>query len=190
MVLSGHPDRAAWIASIAWRAGACLLLVLALSWPCAAHPQVPVGSDTAVDSLDLKLPVEINFDLNFRPMVEKDSPKSLFLGAESLPQTYVDGDERARLTLHPYTCFTRYDEDPIKWQSMASLMRPPKLSARNLYVPFTIGSFGTATSGGAGFSIVFSMEDILQSIFSKTYRYKKRNAKNATAWKYYLMPGL
>ncbi len=123
-------------------------------------------------------------------MVEKDSPKSLFLGAESLPQTYVDGDERARLTLHPYTCFTRYDEDPIKWQSMASLMRPPKLSARNLYVPFTIGSFGTATSGGAGFSIVFSMEDILQSIFSKTYRYKKRNAKNATAWKYYLMPGL
>lgn len=190
MAMAEHSVFAALVASHAARAGACVVFALAVSWPCAALSQVPPGSDSAIDSLDLELPVDINFDLNFRPMTSESSPKSLFLGAESLPQTYVDGDEAPRLTLRPYTCFTRYDEDPIRWQTMASLMNPPRVTGRDIYVPFTIHGFGRATSGGAGTSFTFSMEDVLLSIFSKTYRYRKHNAKHATAWKNYLEPGL
>ena len=160
------------------------------------HPRVALLSNGVEDAkmsyylANIKRDVDINFDLNFRPMTSESSPKSLFLGAESLPQTYVDGDEAPRLTLRPYTCFTRYDEDPIRWQTMASLMNPPRVTGRDIYVPFTIHGFGRATSGGAGTSFTFSMEDVLLSIFSKTYRYRKHNAKHATAWKNYLEPGL
>ena len=168
--------------------GKWLLAISIIILPfCSLHttPQGVARDAVAGDSVRIDLPFEINFDLNFGVKPEMSDSLSLFLGVRHLPQSYMDDGEAPILTLKPYNCFTRYDEDPIHWQTMAGMMKLPRAVKQNVYVPFSIGPFSTATSGGAGFAICFSMEDILQSIFSKTYRAKKHNAKHANAWKTY-----
>lgn len=167
----------------AWRI--VMSLVVVSCFTSRAYSQMAGGTDNGLDSLNLDLPLNIDFGLNFKPEMADDATVPKFLGIEHFSQSYIgDGNER-RLTLNPYHCFIKYNEDPIKWQTMRTMMSLPKVVKQDVYRPFTIGSFGTATSGGAGFIITFSMEDVLQTIFSKTYRYKKHNMKNANAWKSY-----
>lgn len=52
-------------------------------------------------------------------------------------------------------------------------------TATEMYVDYS------GTSSMSGFKLVFSVEDVLQFIFSKSARAKKRNAKKPPLWKYY-----
>jgi len=69
---------------------------------------------------------------------------------------------------------TRFNAKTIEELKQLDALTPRKATVDD---PVTIGS------GGGGGS--FSAEDILRSIFWPSHRAKKRNAKNATAWKTY-----
>lgn len=146
------------------------------------------------DSLEINREIisSINFDVNFKNDILKEDPKSLFLDVDDLIDNHVYTDEYPPVTLYPYNSSVKYNEDPIKGlgKMMSNSFEDKqrslvKVKVDPLQVPYSIGRVSRATSGGAGFSITFSMEDILQSIFSKSYRAKKYNAKHAKAWKYY-----
>ena len=92
-------------------------------------PQGVARDAVAGDSVRIDLPFEINFDLNFGVKPEMSDSLSLFLGVRHLPQSYIDDGEAPMLTLKPYNCFTRYDEDPIHWQTMAGMMILPRAVA-------------------------------------------------------------
>lgn len=146
------------------------------------------------DSLEINKEIinSINFDINFNNEIVKEEPKSLFLGIDDLPDNHIYLNDYPPVTLYPYNSSVKYNEDPIK--GLGKMMSASfnnkqnslvKVNVDPLRTPYRIGRFSRATSGGAGITITFSMEDILQSIFSKSYRARKYNAKHANAWKHY-----
>lgn len=136
------------------------------------------------DSIEINMDIinSIDFSVNFskESLIDKTVADSKFLGAESLPQYYIKEDDLC-VTLSPYNGSTKYNEDPIMGKMMSDSFGK-KYSTKISPDLFPSGS-DKPKAVFTGFT--FSMEDILQSIFSKSYRAKVHNAKHAKAWKYY-----
>lgn len=168
------------------------------------------GQWTAQDSLNLKKflsgdseiklnPNAINNILlesptiNLKPMMQSEKPSLKF--RTDLPSYFTDSifrNKRIYLTLRPYSAFTRYNENPAGRdgnyiQPMATKVRFRQGTQPSNYTtsPSISGMGGPFRGGAAGVVGVFSMEDLLQSIFSKKGRARMHNAKNANAWKKY-----
>lgn len=146
-------------------------------------------NDNAVKSIRFGMPKEEM--PHFEPVMSLDKPGLRF--KEDLPDIFSDSLARYKqyLKLRPYSIFTRYDEDPIHApdncfsRSWADKIYP---FLNNPYDPrMQRVSTGRHSDDPAGFGIgyTFSMEDVLQYLFSKKGRARMRNAKNANAWKTY-----
>lgn len=146
-------------------------------------------NDNAVNSIRFGLPKEQM--PSFQPQMSLDNPALHF--KEELPDIFTDSLAKYKeyLTLRPYNIFTQYGEDPI--HAPANCFS--RSWAGKVY-PFTSDPFdprsqrvsaGKHSDSPAGFGIgySFSMEDVLQYLFSKKGRARMRNAKNANAWKTY-----
>lgn len=146
-----------------------------------------VSAHSLPDSIEInRQAVEsIDFGINFDRDAVADKSGSLFLGVESLPDIYIKDKWIPGVTLAPYKPTTKYYENPIKgMDKMMSDCFGKKFSTEvDLNLPYTKGSFHNLPTGGVGFT--FSLEDVLQYMFSKSYRDKKRNARNAVTWKHY-----
>lgn len=142
------------------------------------------------DSIEINVKAlnDIDFGLNFERELLRSEEENMFLGKESLPKTYLQMDERPKVTLAPYGPFTKYNEDPIKGLGVRPLGGYGNVNEPNkkidLNTRFVKGSFSSGP-GSAGGSFSFSAEDMLLFIFSKSYRARLHNAKHANAWKYY-----
>lgn len=131
----------------------------------------------------------LNNLFNQSPLMDTEKPSLKF--NTYLPTYFSDSTIRKKkiyLTLHPYSIFTRYDEDP----SGCTYPMAVKFDLRNGTVKG--GRQAIRTNGitskllapvGPGISYSFSMEDVLQQIFSKKGRARLHNAKHANAWKTY-----
>lgn len=146
----------------------------------------------AIRDIRLESP-SINLPDLFEPLMQQD--ESILRFNEELPTFFTDSvsQKKMYMTLKPYTAFTKYNEDPVYGDKKGEYIWPMATKAyirpyeANEYrvrppLPSAGGSFHT-TLGGA--SVSFSMEDLLQSIFSKKGRARLRNAKHANAWKTY-----
>lgn len=146
-------------------------------------------NDRAVKSIRFGLPKEQLPNLD--PIMSMDKPSLKF--NEELPDIFSDSlaKYRVRPTLRPYNIFTRYNEDPIhapdncfsrSWASKLFHNTNNEFDVRMQRV--SAGRRSDDVKGfGVGYS--FSMEDVLQQLFSKKGRARLRNAKNANAWKTY-----
>lgn len=141
-----------------------------------------------IKSINFSLPSN-QTPLHLRPMMSTESPSLKF--CEDLPTLFSDSISKKlqRLTLSPYTIFTKYGEDPIYgknkngqyiWPSAVKLAL--RRAGQGQPLP---GSPNQGSRASAGLVHRFSAEDILQSIFSKKGRTRLKNAKDANAWKNY-----
>ncbi len=175
--------------TICYKGFSCKLaiaLLLMFASACHVFSQETHDAGNAADSARLEPASSINFGLNFKHEQIEDSIAIKFSGVEHFHNYSPDETASIMLTLKPYHCVLKYDSEPIHMLTMNSLMSVSMPKNANAYrPPFSLGNFTAATSGGAGVVFVFSMEDLLQRIFSKAYRYKLHNEKYANSWKYY-----
>lgn len=143
----------------------------------------------AIDDIRLETPSFKMPELS-QPLVPEQ--ESIFNFDETLPTFFTDSIQEKRvlyLTLKPYTIFTKYNEDPVYGPNKNGYIWPMATkmydSGQGTYRAGPASAGGSFNNVSAGFSYSFSMEDVLQRIFSKKGRARLRNAKNANAWKTY-----
>lgn len=134
----------------------------------------------------------ISNPFNQSPLMDTEKPSLQF--NTDLPSYFSDSIFRKKkiyLTLRPYSAFTRYDEDPVYAQKYTYPMAV-KFDLRNGPIkehkrPVQIIGITSKLMApvGPGISYSFSMEDVLQRIFSKKGRARLHNAEHANAWKTY-----
>lgn len=138
------------------------------------------------DSLEINMDAvnDIDFSVSFsnEHSFEDSFSNSKFLGVESLPKYYIK-ERYEGVTLAPYKPWTKYYEDPIKGMGMIMTDSFGKEYSTEINMELFPSGVGKPKSVPTGIS--FSLEDALQSIFSKSYRAKKYNARHATGWKNY-----
>ncbi len=138
------------------------------------------------DSLEINMDAvnDIDFSVSFSNdhSFEDIFSESKYLGVESLPKYYIK-EEYIGVTLTPYNSSTKYDEDPIK--GMGMMMTDSFGKEYSTKINMKLFPSGTGKPKVAPTGISFSLEDALLSIFSKSYRARKYNARHATGWKNY-----
>lgn len=146
-------------------------------------------NDNAVKSIRFGIPKE---QLpGFEPMMSTEKPVLQF--KEDLPDIFTDSLAKYRQmpTLHPYTIFTRYNEDPIHApdncfsRSWASKLYPNNQNAFDIHMQRVSAGRNSSSPIGPGISFQADFNHILSYLFSKRYRTQIRNSKNANAWKTY-----
>lgn len=149
-----------------------ILVILSLILAAKSYSQNAAG-DTLSFKLNDKAREMIDFGINFNDMELKEQEFTL----EKYVDRSIEKMHDKRMTLMPYTCFTKWYEDP-----MAGI---PMLSPVFYKHSKEISESNKAPSFGVGVVLEFSAEDVLRYIFWKSHRAKVRNRKNANAWKYY-----
>lgn len=126
----------------------------------------------------------IDFSISFSKdhSFENKLSESKFLGVESLPDYYIE-EIYPEITLTPYNSKTKYNEDPV--MGMGMMMTDSFGKKYSTKINMKLFPSGTGKPKVVPSGISFSLEDALQSIFSKSYRARKYNAKHATGWKNY-----
>lgn len=149
----------------------------------------------AIEKILLESPISKTPEL-LKPLLSTDKPVLEF--SEELPTFFTDSLESKKflfLTLKPYSIYTRWNEDPIYggkvqpyvWPMATKEYSRSQTPQRSNYAnsfPFA-GKGGGRPAPSAGAVVSFSMEDVLQNLFSKKGRARLRNAKHANAWKNY-----
>lgn len=145
----------------------------------------------AVKSIRLESPVDEMPDL-FAPLMDTTNPIVDF--SEDLPTFFIRKEpqpsKKIFLSLKPFSVFAKYsdvygiDENNVAPMAVKCYMRPYLANEMKIGAPLPkAGGHSGQLMGGA--SISFSMEDILQTLFSKKGRARLHNAKHANAWKTY-----
>lgn len=137
----------------------------------------------ALKDLDLTTPLGEPDFTKAKPMMSLESPSLKIINTLpkvsrsknfAYPQMSFGRDSTQVVCriIRPYNISTKYNDDPIPIVK-TSIMSRAKPYNRNAQNP------------NMSLGVSFSMEDLLESVFWKSARAKKHNAKNANAWKTY-----
>lgn len=150
-------------------------------------------TDTLKFKLDDNVRGMIDFGVTFSGQENKMKEPELDLKTyvdRKLPEEYIPVEENKKphVTMIPYNCFIKWNENPIK--GLGIMIAPELLKfskASREYIPGIVYNSGSPMSGGAGVGVgfEFNMDDVIGYLFSKSHRAKLHNKKHAKAWKYY-----
>jgi len=148
------------------------------------YAQLSRQDSISIDSLlrsnrPLILNQELLKSIKFDNQLFEQAPEQLFNSSSlltpdlTLPEILIDRD--GKLTLKPYTIYTKPYEDPIQGLPSPILMN----------IELGPGPPPKTVSFGVGLVYTFDAEGTLRRIFWKSERAKIRNAKRVQAHKYY-----